>query len=70
MKYGRLIGTGLLAVGALTGAALAATPSKGDMDFCNQKAAQVSKASPVQPGAGATRQPVPSSTPPGCHRRP
>jgi len=65
MKYGRLIGTGILTVGTLTGAALAATPSKADMDFCNQRAAQVSKAGPVQPGAGATRQPAPSSTPPG-----
>ena len=59
MKYGRLIGTGILTVGTLTGAALAATPSKADMDFCNQRAAQVSKAGPVQPGAGATRQPAP-----------
>ena len=64
MKYGRLIGT-VLTVGMLAGAALAASPTKGDMDFCNMKAAQVSKASPVQPGAAATRQPAPSSTPPG-----
>ena len=65
MRHGRLIGTEILAIGILSGAALAATPTKGDMDFCNTKAAQVSKASPVQPSAGATRQPAPSSTPPG-----
>jgi len=65
MKYGRLIGAGILTIGTLAGPASAASPTKGDMDFCNMKAAQVSKASPVQPGAAASRQPAPSATPPG-----
>jgi hypothetical protein len=52
MKRWGFIGTGILTVGALTGAVWAAEPSKGDMDSCNQKAAQVSKA--TQPGAGTT----------------
>src|SRR4029453_7944799 len=55
----RFIGTGILAIGTLAGAAWAAEPSKGDKDFCNQKAAQVSKATPVKPGAGTTQQPAP-----------
>lgn len=65
MKTRRVIGIGVFTIGTLVGTVWAVQPSKGDMDFCNQKAAQVSKASPVQPGAGATRQPVPSSMPPG-----
>ena len=59
MKRLRFIGTGILAIGTLAGAAWAAEPSKGDKDFCNQKAAQVSKATPVKPGPGTTRQPAP-----------
>ena len=58
MKRLRVIGTSILAIGTLAGAAWAAQPSKGDMDSCNQKAAQVSKATPVKPGAGTTRQPA------------
>jgi hypothetical protein len=58
MKRWRFIGAGILTIGTLAAAAWAATPSKADMDFCNQKAAQVSKAAPVQPGAGTTRQPA------------
>ena len=58
MKRWSFIGTGILTIGILIGAAWAATPSKGDMDFCNQKAAQVSKATPVQPGAGTTPPPT------------
>ena len=53
MKRLSFIGTGVLTVGSLVGSVLAVGPSKSDMDFCNQKAAQVSKASPVQPGASA-----------------
>jgi len=49
MKHLNLIGTGLIAIGAITGAAWAA-PSKTDMDFCNQKAAQLSKSGAAQPG--------------------
>ena len=61
MKYGRLLEAGILTIGTLAGAASAASPTKGDMDFCNMKAAQVSKA-PTQPGAGATtRQPAPGT---------
>jgi hypothetical protein len=62
MKRWKFIGAGILTIGTLAGAAGAAQPSKGDMDFCNQKAAQVSKATPVQPGAGTTRQPSPPPT--------
>jgi hypothetical protein len=57
MKLWRFIGTGVLTIGTLAGAAGAAQPTKGDMDFCNQKAAQVSKATPMKPGAGTTPQP-------------
>jgi len=59
MKLWRFVGTGALAVGTIAGAALAAQPTKDDMDFCDQKAAEVSKAAPVKPGAGTT----PPSTP-------
>jgi hypothetical protein len=62
MKCWRL-GTGILVVATFAGAAWAATPTKSDMDFCNQKAAQVSKATPVQPGAGTPRKPTGSAQP-------
>lgn len=62
MKRWRFIGTGILAIGALAGAAWAATPTKGDMEFCNRKAAEVSKGTPVQPGAGTTGQPSAAPT--------
>jgi hypothetical protein len=52
MKRWRFIGTGILTIGTLAGSAWAAEPTKADMDFCNQKAAQVSTPSPVQPGTG------------------
>jgi hypothetical protein len=71
MRHGRLIVVGIFTTGTLAGAALAASPTKGDMDFCNMKAAQMSKASPVQPGTGpTTRQPAPSSMPPGTPASP
>lgn len=44
MRLWRFVGTGTLAVGTITGAALAAQPTRADMDFCDQKSAQVSKA--------------------------
>jgi hypothetical protein len=50
MKLWRFIGTGVLTIGTVAGVAWAAQPSKGDMDFCDQKAALVSKATPVKPG--------------------
>jgi hypothetical protein len=62
MKRWRFIGTAALTIGTLAGAAFAAPPTKADMDLCNQKAAQVSKATPVKPGAGTT-SPSPSSQP-------
>ena len=67
MRLWRFVGTGALAVGTIAGAALAAEPTKEDMDFCDQKAAQVSKAAPVQPGAGTTppSTPQPGSNPTG-----
>jgi hypothetical protein len=58
MKTLRFIGTGILTIGALAGIAWAASPSKAAMEFCNQKAAQVSKATPVKPGSGTSRQPA------------
>ena len=61
MNLWRFVGTGALAVGTIAGAALAAQPTKDDMDFCNQKAAQVSKATPVKPGTGTTPPPSPQS---------
>jgi len=63
MKSWRLIGTGILTIGTVAGVAWAATPTQGDMDFCNQKAAQASKATPVQPG---TTSP-PSTAQPGSN---
>jgi hypothetical protein len=63
MKHPRFIGICVVAIGTLGGAASAAQPSKADMDFCNQKAAQVAKATPAKPGAGTTRQqPTPPPT--------
>ena len=52
MRLWRFVGTGALAVGIIAGAALAAQPTKEEMDFCDQKAAQVSKEAPVKPSAG------------------
>ena len=64
MNLWRFVGTGALAVGTIAGAALAAQPTKDDMDFCDQKAAEVSKAAPVKPGAGTTPPtPQPGSNP-------
>src|SRR5512132_2121416 len=67
MKSRRVIGIGAFTIGILVGTVWAAQPSKGDMDFCNQKAAQVSKATPVKPGAGTTppSTPQPGSNPTG-----
>src|SRR5262245_58840436 len=53
MERWSVIGTGLLFFGVLASSAVAAGPSKADMDFCNQKAAQAAKPSPVQPGTGS-----------------
>src|SRR5215831_20122131 len=49
MKRWSVIGTALFAVGSLAGGALAVGPSKADTEFCNQRAAQATKPSPVQP---------------------
>jgi hypothetical protein len=62
MKLWRFVGTGGLTFATLAGATLAAQPTKADMDLCNQKAAQVSKATPVKPGTGTTREPAPPPT--------
>jgi hypothetical protein len=65
MKVWRFVGTGVLAVGTITGAALAASPTRGDLEeYCDHKAAQVSKAAPLRPGAGTT---PPSTPPPGSN---
>src|SRR5262245_41057911 len=58
MKYWSATGTCLLAIGALAGVAAAgAAPSKADMDFCNQKAAQAALPGPVQPGSSPRSAP-------------
>ena len=54
-------GTGILVVATFAGTAWAATPTKADMDLCNQKAAQVSKATAVKPGTRTTPPPTPQS---------
>jgi len=61
MKFWTFIGTGILTIGTLAGSAWGAQPSKGDMDFCNQKAAQVSKTTPVKPGTGTVSPTTPQS---------
>ena len=62
MKPWKLIGPFVLAVGSLTaGFAIAADPSKADIDFCNAKATAATKASPVQPGSTPQRE-VPPMT--------
>jgi hypothetical protein len=53
MKRWIVGGTQLLALASLTGGALAVGPTKADMDSCNQKAAQVSKATPVKPSTSS-----------------
>ena len=61
MKRWILVGTQFLTLTSLASGALAVSPSKADMDSCNQKAAQVSKATPAQPST--TSQPAaPPST--------
>ena len=59
MKHLRLstlfIGAGMLAIGAVAGGGWAAQPAQADMDFCNQKATEVTKGTPVQPGVGSTQ---------------
>ena len=65
MTLWRFIGTGALTIGTLAGAASAVQPTKGDMDLCNQKAAQVGKATPVKPGAGTTTGRQADGTKPG-----
>src|SRR5215468_9150512 len=53
MKRWSVIGTALFALGSLAGGALAVGPSKADTEFCNQKAAQAAKPSPVQPSTSS-----------------
>ena len=67
MKYGTFFGAGIIVVGTLAGAALAASPTQADMDSCNQKAAQASKGGAGQAGAGAATSgtPQPSRNPTG-----
>ena len=70
MTRWNIVATCLLGIGTLTGAALAATPTKADMDFCNQKAAGVSKPSPGQPGTstpGTTGRPSAGTPSPGAN---
>jgi hypothetical protein len=57
------IGAGLLTLTSLAGGALAVT--KADMDSCNQKAAQVAKATPAQPSTSSQpATPPPTGTTP------
>ncbi len=53
MKRWIVIGTELLTLTSLASGALALGPSKADMDSCNLKAAQVTKATPVQPSTSS-----------------
>ena len=64
MKLWRVFGTVAFAAGTITGTALAAQPTKGDMDYCDHKAAQVSKGAPIKPDAGTT---PPAAPPPGSN---
>lgn len=64
MRLWRFVGTGALAVATIAGAALAAQPTKEELDFCDQKAAQVSKAVRVKSGSGVT---LPSTPQPGSN---
>jgi hypothetical protein len=81
MKPSQFIATGILTIGTVAGAAWAASPSKADMEFCNQKAAQVSKAplakggpsdasksgTAVSPGTATQPAPGTGSTQPGSN---
>ena len=61
MKRWMVIGTQLLTLTSLTGGALAIGPTKADMESCNQKAAQVTKATPVQPSTRSQPATPPST---------
>ncbi|HKA61850.1 MAG TPA: hypothetical protein VKH83_05460 [Methylomirabilota bacterium] len=61
MERWKIIGTSIIAISTLSGAALAASPTKADTDFCNGKAAQTSKAGGSS-GAG-TAKPAPGGSP-------
>jgi hypothetical protein len=60
-KRWMVIGTQLLTLTSLTGGALAIGPTKADMESCNQKAAQVTKATPVQPSTRSQPATPPST---------
>ena len=64
MNRASVVGSGLL-IGTLACSAFAASPSKADMDYCNQKAAEVSKASPVSPSAKPPSTGTPGANPSG-----
>ena len=61
MKRWSAIGTGVLALASLAGGALALGPAKADMDACNQKAAEVAKATPAEPRPGGQPATSPST---------
>jgi len=61
MKHWGVIGTGALALASLAGGALALGPTKADMDVCNQKAAEVAKATPAEPRPGGQPATSPST---------
>src|SRR5262245_35208558 len=61
MKRWIVIASELLALTSLAGGALAVGPTKADMDSCNQKAAQVTKATPVQPSTSSQPAAPPST---------
>ena len=52
----------MLTLTSLAGSALALNPTKADMDSCNQKAAQVTKATPVQPSTSSQPATLPSTS--------
>jgi len=61
MKRWIVVATELLTLTSLAGSALALGPSKADMESCNQKAAQVTKATPVQPSTNSQPAAPPST---------
>jgi hypothetical protein len=57
-----VVATPLFILTSLAGGALAVSPTKADMDSCNQKAAQVTKATPVQPSTSSQPATPPSTS--------
>ena len=48
-------GAGFISLAAVAGATWAGQPTQADMEFCNQKAAEMSQGTPVQPGVAGNQ---------------